>query len=223
MWVPVLGLGTCMARADVNRRPNSGRNTGYKNYDPSHPCARCWEKYAKPFSGPITYADWSYDSQSGFSSSTFQRPLPNFRAPQASLHNHSSSWGGPPPGGTSDLSRSATTSRAYGASGYPGASPRVMPIVGGILPMSSYFDRLGTRSGMGGVGSHTGFPPPSWAAAGQLSGTPESTGAVVVYPPGDPRIGGRLCWRCGGSGKTSFLIFDETTCSVCDGVGRTFV
>ncbi|KAI1796801.1 hypothetical protein LXA43DRAFT_879541 [Ganoderma leucocontextum] len=198
------------------------QNTGYKNYDPSHPCSRCWEKYAKPFSGPITYAPWTSDGQSASSSSsTFQRPLPTFRAPQASLHNNSASWAGRTSGG-SDLSRSATTSRAtYGAGGYPGASARVVPIAGGILPMSSYLDRLGT--GVGGLAPRTGFPPSSWAPAGQLSGTPESSGAVVVYPPGDSRIGGRLCWRCGGSGRTSFLIFDETTCTVCDGVGRTFV
>ena len=204
-------------------RPRTGQNTGYKNYDPSHPCSRCWEKYAKPFSGPITYASWSSDGQSG-SSPNFQRPLPTFRAPQASLHNYSSSWGGSSPGSASDLSRSATTSRAtYGSGGYPGASTRVVPIVGGILPMSSYLDRLGTRvGGVGGLGPRTCFPPPTWAPAGQLSGS-GSSGAVVVYPPGDSRIGGRLCWRCGGSGKTSFLIFDETTCSVCDGVGRTFV
>ena len=119
--------------------PRTGQNPGYKNYDPSHPCSRCWEKYATPFSGPITYASWSTDGQSG-SSPSFQRPLHTFRAPQASRYNYSSSRGGSSPGSVSDLSPSATTSRAtYGSGVFPGASLRVAPITGGILPMSSYY------------------------------------------------------------------------------------
>ena len=197
----------------------TGRNTGYKNYDPSHPCSRCWEKYAKPYTGAITYAPWKAgsDGPSSSSSSTYQRPLPVFRSPQSSLHNHSASWAGPS-SGSSDLSRSATTSRLPPGGGYPGAASRVMPIAGGILPMSSYLDRLAP-----GAGARGGFPPSSWGTVGELSGSSPSSGNVVVYAPGDSRIGGRLCWRCGGSGKTSFLIFDESTCTICNGVGRTFV
>ncbi|TBU24172.1 hypothetical protein BD311DRAFT_766962 [Dichomitus squalens] len=195
------------------------RNTGYKNYDPSHPCSRCWEKYAKPYAGAIVYAPWTPgpDGPSASSSSTYQRPLPVFRSPQSSLHNHSASWAGPS-SAAQELSRSATTSRVPSGAGYPGASSRVVPIAGGVLPMSSYLDRLGV-----GAGARTGFPPPSWGPVGELSGGSPSLGNVVVYSPGDPRIGGRLCWRCGGSGKTSFLIFDEDTCGICNGVGRTFV
>ena len=194
-----------------------GRNTGYRNYDPSHPCARCWDKYAKPYTGAITYAPWTVDGQASSSSSTFQRPLPVFRAPQAALHQPSASWSGPL-STNAGLSRSATTSRvSQNNAAYPGASARVVPIAGGVLPMSSYLDRLG------GVGGRTVFPPPSWPPPGGGSALPPSSGNAVVYPPGDPRIGGRLCWRCGGRGKTSFLIFDEEMCSICGGVGRTFV
>ncbi len=49
-------------------------------------------------------------------------------------------------------------------------------------------------------------------------GVPPPGAAVVM--PGDPRIGGRVCWRCGGRGMTPFLIFDETTCETCGGIGR---
>ena len=45
---------------------------------------------------------------------------------------------------------------------------------------------------------------------------------ATVLSPGDPRIGGLLCWRCGGRGTISFLIFDEEACSVCGGMGRVF-
>ncbi|KAF8159244.1 hypothetical protein B0H34DRAFT_796525 [Crassisporium funariophilum] len=44
----------------------------------------------------------------------------------------------------------------------------------------------------------------------------------LVYTAGDPRIGGRLCWRCGGKGSVSYLVIDRETCVACGGVGRTF-
>ena len=33
-----------------------GHNTGYKSYDPSRPCKKCWSKYGKPFSGPLAFS-----------------------------------------------------------------------------------------------------------------------------------------------------------------------
>ena len=53
--------------------------------------------------------------------------------------------------------------------------------------------------------SDAGSPLARYAHAGWHC-TP--IGATVVMP-GDPRIGGRLCWQCGGRGVTPFLIFDE--------------
>ncbi|KAF5379395.1 hypothetical protein D9615_006657 [Tricholomella constricta] len=70
-------------------------NIGYKHADPSHPCKKCWSKYAKPFSGPLAYAYNQHPSSPSSSSSpsstlgtgtgtgtTFQRPLPAFRPPR---------------------------------------------------------------------------------------------------------------------------------------------
>ncbi|KAJ7358460.1 hypothetical protein DFH08DRAFT_442667 [Mycena albidolilacea] len=45
---------------------------------------------------------------------------------------------------------------------------------------------------------------------------------VSVYAPGDVRMGGVPCWRCGGRGTWSFLVFDSVPCVVCRGVGRVF-
>ena len=45
--------------------------------------------------------------------------------------------------------------------------------------------------------------------------------APVVYPPGDARIGGSLCWRCHGKGTMNILI-DVINCPICNGCGRTF-
>lgn len=43
----------------------------------------------------------------------------------------------------------------------------------------------------------------------------------ITVQPGDPRIGGNVCWNCFGSGKTfGFLLLSERTCDVCAGAGR---
>ncbi|KAK0232904.1 hypothetical protein IW262DRAFT_1327509 [Armillaria fumosa] len=69
---------------------------------------------------------------------------------------------------------------------------------------------------------HRGFrPPPPRPLITQLNGFNQAPRGSVVYPTGDPRIGGRLCWRCEGSGLISFL-FLEDNCPVCGGIGRTF-
>ena len=46
-------------------------------------------------------------------------------------------------------------------------------------------------------------------------------GSTVVRP-GDPRIGGTMCYKCLGSGVVQFLIFEDV-CVVCGGVGRVFL
>jgi hypothetical protein len=42
----------------------------------------------------------------------------------------------------------------------------------------------------------------------------------TAVEPGDPRIGGRLCWKCGGDGLVTVFIFDQERCRVCGGLGR---
>ncbi|OCH96285.1 hypothetical protein OBBRIDRAFT_809207 [Obba rivulosa] len=43
-----------------------------------------------------------------------------------------------------------------------------------------------------------------------------------VYPAGDPRLGGRLCWNCSGRGRMTFFGIDLDSCPTCDGIGRTY-
>ncbi|WOO83825.1 Proline/serine-rich protein [Vanrija pseudolonga] len=81
-------------------------------------------------------------------------------------------------------------------------------------------------------GYHNGFQPgfqqqPQWGmpmrppAPIHTYGRPPS-GAVVMQA-GDPRLGGRLCWRCNGAGREAgFFLFDDQTCSQCRGIGRVF-
>lgn len=46
----------------------------------------------------------------------------------------------------------------------------------------------------------------------------------IAVMPGDPRIGGVLCYKCGGSGNSndvlSYFGFGDDECSVCGGTGR---
>ncbi|KIK67861.1 hypothetical protein GYMLUDRAFT_796932 [Collybiopsis luxurians FD-317 M1] len=162
-------------------------NVGYKQNDPTHPCRKCWSKYAKPFTGAITYS--SFKSSSTGSGKTLQRPLPLLRPPQAKGFQHNTDYPG-----------SYTQHRGQGQNQYsppphppPGPfppnppPPNIQMIPGGYLPNNS------------------SQPPPG----------------VVVYAPGDPRLGGRLCWRCDGDGIIGGFLFEEQ-CSVCGGVGRTF-
>ncbi|KAI0057366.1 hypothetical protein BV25DRAFT_1994978 [Artomyces pyxidatus] len=156
------------------------RNTGYKNNDPSHPCRRCWDRYARKFTSIFAWSPWG--ASSGDSRSRgwfFQRPLPSFTPPQAAAAAAASSTLSPP--GALAHRRSVS-------------QPQQQP-----PPLQRALSRpVAVPFGM--------RPPP---------------GAAVVRP-GDPRLGGNLCWRCGGRGVTPFLIFDEMTCESCGGVGRTF-
>jgi hypothetical protein len=48
---------------------------------------------------------------------------------------------------------------------------------------------------------------------------PPPPGALILRP-GDPRIGGRLCYKCGGAGARDSLFWGSETCHHCGGSGR---
>ncbi|KAI0923674.1 hypothetical protein AcW1_006566 [Taiwanofungus camphoratus] len=169
-------------------------NTGYKNNDPSHPCTRCWEKYSRPFTGALAYTPWGSSSSSVSARNTLQRPLPNFTPPHVSGSKHRTTQ--------------SYSSPAAASSSLQTSSPHVIPIAGGGVPMSPYLDPLQRPSFMQSPSNIRYVSQPPAGAA--------------VLPAGDPRLGGRLCWRCGGSGIVTFLIFDESPCNVCNGIGRTY-
>ncbi|KAK7013998.1 hypothetical protein R3P38DRAFT_3206590 [Favolaschia claudopus] len=149
-------------------------NTGYKNNDPLRPCHRCWDRYARPYAGAVTYAPSSSSTTTGRSSATnttFQRPLPHlngYRPSHPQSHSHSSS---------------APTF----SSGYPGSSSSFAP----PPPSNSHL-----------------YPPPNLYP-------PPPVGTVLR--PGDPRLGGAPCWRCGGRGTVSGRGFLDRMVEVLDG------
>ncbi|KAF9233729.1 hypothetical protein BU15DRAFT_90246 [Melanogaster broomeanus] len=136
------------------------RNTGYKNHDPSHPCRKCWEKYAKPYTGALAYTPWS----SSGNDPRMQRALPKFVPPHLAA-----------------------------------LSPSLGPV--------------STSRGPQGLG----LSPPL-----QHQHSPPPVPHAIPVSPGDPRLGGRICIRCGGCGVRPVLFFDETNCESCGGVGRVW-
>jgi hypothetical protein len=188
-----------------------GQNTGYKHDDPSHPCKRCWSRFAKPYAGPITYAP-SAGGGAGSSSAgptapftaggkSFQRPLRHFVAPPARLSvdglfgrggGADRKWdAGQSLGRSQSLANMRTGAFAQPAHPPPPPGP----------PMMMH----GGHAGHAPFGGGFGGPPP---------------GALVVRP-GDARLGGAPCWRCGGTGVVRFVVFEER-CGSCGGVGRVW-
>ncbi|CAK9780763.1 unnamed protein product [Cutaneotrichosporon oleaginosum] len=115
------------------------------------------------------------------------------------------SFAAPRPGGNASVVGANNFQRplpghAAGHTGQAGQAPHyALGHQGGGYPGQQVYQRPPMR--------HTYAPPP---------------GALVVQP-GDPRIGGQLCYRCGGSGReTSLFMFDDGPCWQCRGVGRVF-
>lgn len=168
---PLLNNGQILIYPNKDHICVKCKNTGYKNYDPSHPCRKCWEKYGKPYAGALMYTSWNTESSSR--SSKFQRALPRLASPQASqpLPQFSSYTGRP-----------------------PHAVPPQAP--------APYGQHLYVYNPIIGMGQ-----------------TPPVPHAVPVRP-GDPRLGGQMCWKCRGTGTLPLLIIDVRPCSVCGGIGR---
>ena len=134
----------------------------------------------------------------GIGRNTFQRPLPAFRSPRSLA---------PAPGSRS--------------------TPAPVPVPVSIFDSPNPFPRTGVNGflspptrGPGGPTFRTLSPYGPVPPRGMGGGVGDSN--AVVYKAGDPRLGGRLCWQCEGTGTVSFLIFDESTCEVCGGIGRVF-
>ena len=183
-----------------------GRNTGYRSYDPSNPCRKCWEKYSKPYSGPIIYSSW------GPGPSNRQRPLLNLRP---GVRDHSRSLSQSVNSLVNqvrdDLSSLASYPGNSARYSFPPSSPQVYPPRNISAPPPSSpcrrpdYISTSVDSGMSSTWPRSAPPPP------------------VVLRPGDPRIGGQPCHNCFGSGRTfGFLLLSERTCSACGGTGRLF-
>lgn len=132
--------------------------------DPSHPCRRCWHRYAQPYNTALAQEDWT-----NMVDKNYQRPISDPAA----------------------------------------VSPDSLPARDSVLTATPTGDAATLQP------QYTGAPlSVSW-----MQSTPSGR---RVLQPGDPRIGGRLCARCHGSGRIRIFILDSETCPVCRGIGRTF-
>lgn len=108
----------------------------------------------------------------------------------------------------------------HGGGGYPGAQhhhPHQQgPYHSGWgAPQHAPFPQHPHHSPMGHHGGGMSFVAPI------PHGRRPPPGALVL-PPGDPRLGGQLCMKCGGDGETESFWLGSETCSRCRGVGRIF-
>lgn len=74
---------------------------------------------------------------------------------------------------------------------------------------------------VGGFTPNPGGPNPYVTVQHQPWYAARPPGALVVMP-GDPRIGGRLCFECNGRGIIESFWLGDETCYRCRGSGRVF-
>lgn len=140
--------------------------------DPSKPCRRCWDRYARSYEGPLVFADWEGNAN-GTGGTNYQRPISD-----------------PPP----VLESSAL-------------APSLSPV---HTRTPSEASSLGRNRAMTNA-------PATPLSSRYARRAPRGT---TFVPPGDPRIGGRVCWNCDGTGEITMFIFGQDQCRVCGGVGR---
>ncbi|KAL7422805.1 hypothetical protein Q5752_002101 [Cryptotrichosporon argae] len=191
------------------------QNTGFKNNDPSHPCASDWRKFGKPYTSALAHS-FSLAPRAGSNASTaeaanFQRPLADFRA--AGAHP------------LSDPHPQALAYQPY--QHQPPLAPHALASPAQPFSPSPFASPAPTLIGNGNPYAH--LPPPPAAPLPPPLPThhpvyaPAPPPGALVVAPGDPRIGGRLCRRCGGDGRElTWLGFDDGPCWDCGGSGRIF-
>lgn len=191
---------------------NKCNNTGYKRMD--KPCRQCWDRFSVVGSAPrLTNSELVH--QGGFpvpppsiSNGPYSAPLapPPSQPFQAypTLHNSVVDHSPPVSPGW------ASAHQPYPASGYSHPHP---PQFQQPQPWPSY------GPGPGPVHNH-GFPGHYQYQQALSQPIMQPPQAPLVVQPGDPRIGGYLCRRCGGSGRVDTWFLGDELCSTCQGLGR---
>lgn len=201
--------------------------TGYVNRNPLKPCKSCWHRYGKAYTGAVKNAYEQGGAHGYFADKRIQQPL-QFYTPMQSHAFHpptprptqafSPSFGTQPPSGPSsrpdvypedqhssvppryDVVSHTSSEKPLMQQDYPLYAPPPPP-----RPMPCYAP-----------------PPPGAAPLVDWYGYQPPPGAVAVMP-GDPRIGGTLCYKCGGTGNANdlFSLFGlDDECNTCGGAGR---
>ncbi|RXK41150.1 hypothetical protein M231_01553 [Tremella mesenterica] len=170
-------------------------NTGYKSADPSNPCVNDWKKFGKPYNSALRH---SYTTSPRPDSNPSTVSAINFQRPLPAFHSPALYTNPPAP--------------------VPSSTPPIPSPYAHLPPPPSKFQPP--------PGPSMPPPPPPPQQQQQIFVQrfpgPVPPGALVVQP-GDPRIGGRLCRRCGGEGREyNFIGLDSGRCWDCRGLGRLF-
>ena len=197
------------------------------NRNPLKPCKSCWHRYGKAYTGAVKNAYEQGGAHGYLADQRIQQPL-RFYTPMQSHAFHppaprppqpfSPSMGTQPPSGPSsrpdvypedqhssvppryDVVSHTSSEKPLMQQDYPLYAPPPPP-----RPMPCYAP-----------------PPPGAAPLVDWYGYQPPPGAVAVMP-GDPRIGGTLCYKCGGTGNANdlFSLFGlDDECNTCGGAGR---
>lgn len=139
--------------------------------DPSKPCRRCWDRYARSYEGPLVFADWEGNAN-GTGGTNYQRPISD-----------------PPPlPEASPLTPSPSPVHSRTPSG---ASPwRSNPVVTSApaTPFSAQYTRRGLRG--------TRLVPPGNPRIGRVCWNCDGTGEINLFIFGQDQ-----CRICGGLGR----------------------
>jgi hypothetical protein len=189
--------------------PFAGNNTGFKNYDPTHPCRKCWERHATPYAGALAYTPWSNNNP------TTRRRRALIRIFRSRCLISPAGAGAGVGGGR--LRRSWSRER-IGRGGGVGYSSRrritaLYRVQTSLIPI--HFPSTSTTTSTSIHRPPTTYPPLN----SLLRASPQVARSSNMGTQGS---GGKLCYKCPGSGVVPFFIFEEVTCGVCGGVGRLF-
>lgn len=108
---------------------------------------------------------------------------------------------------------SANSASSSQASNFQKPLPHIPPPVPPQRPAASSSSPPTMRFASGGYHNQP---------SGLIPHIPPPASSSVTYTAGDPRIGGNLCWKCGGQGSVDVMLFIRERCPLCLGVGRLF-
>ncbi|EJU03882.1 hypothetical protein DACRYDRAFT_115186 [Dacryopinax primogenitus] len=179
-------------------------NTGYKEFDPSHPCRKCWQKYGRPFRPPLT---------SAIRASTFQRPLPVQRPP--SIKSSSAAPAGLRLGAWPE---SGPRGRFAGASGAGFIFPKAAPGKGsGGTPV------VFPTPAPGSAAAREREQARERERERERAREREQERERERAREREEREQEGKCPGCDGAGTISVLFFDGQVCPTCRGTGMVFL
>lgn len=238
---PLLNHGRLLVYPLSHKRCNKCGDTGYKSGDISNPCKRCWRTYGREYSSALRHAYENSESSVVLDGVKLQAPLPDtsgfgtYFGASGGYAPTAPAWPAPQPAWPSRPpaapSSAGPPAEVFPEDKHDSAPPRyeLASSTEKPLPQQAYLapqvpPAPSPSWGHAPQGPYSGYPayPAHMGPSINWYGPIPPSGAISVMP-GDPRIGGVLCPKCGGTGNTANLIsifFGDEECELCGGAGR---